>query len=392
MKKLNSKKRLLLFGGQFDPVHIEHLQILKATIAELAPDIVKVVPSYAQKAKSMPLAQFATRVDMLKLALYEWQIFAEVDEIERELVDKGLTNGYTFDLLQALQERYPDYTLYFLIGADQFLNFDSWYKPKKITEIATLVVASRMPLQITEEEIVAFQNKYRTTVHLCTYEGREISSTVLQCKLAFAKSTVGEIPTSVIDYLQEHREIYQPKELQMGLEFLMPMRREHSYRVAKMALQVANRYQLDRRQVLYAAALHDTAKHLNSSHPCLQNFQPTDEELTDKSPVWHAFAGAYLAEYVLGIQDRAILNAIAYHTTGRANMTMLEKVIYLADMLEEERDFKNISYLRQLYRNKIDKCLSFALEYSINYLKEKKVNIYRCTQEAWEYYKEYGNA
>ena len=287
MKNFTHKKRLLLFGGQFDPVHIEHLQILKAAIAEVVPDIVKVVPSYTQKTKSMPFAPFNTRVQMLKLALDEWQIFAEVDEVERELVEKGLTNGYTMDMLQAIKNRYPDDTLYFLIGADQFLNFDSWYMPDKITELATLVIAGRMPMQITKEQIIAFENRYATNVHLCTYAGRELSSTILQCKLAFGKSTIDEIPTSVIEFLHEHREIYQPDILQKGLEFLMPLRREHSYRVAKKAMEVVNTYHLDRKQVLYAAALHDIAKNLKSSHPSLQNFKPTDERLTDKSPVWH---------------------------------------------------------------------------------------------------------
>ena len=388
MQESTNQKSLLIFGGQFDPVHIEHMHILKAAIMQLSPEIVKVIPSYGQKVKSTAIAPFAMRVKMLKLALAEYQIDAEVDEIESELTD----NGYTVTLLQALKQRYPTYKIYFLMGADQFLNFENWKEPDKIVQLASLVVASREPLHITNEQIVSFQNRYRGEILLCSYIGREISSSVLQCKLAFGKSVIDEIPASVVKYLLEYREIYQPDILQKGLNLLMPMRREHSYRVAKMAMQAVNIYHLNRRQVLFAAALHDIAKNLQNNHPLLQHFCAHDKMLTDKHPVWHAFAGAYLAEFYLGITDSAVLDAIAYHTTGRADMSILEKVIYLADMLEEERNFKNIAYLRQLYPHKVDKCISYALQYSISHLKQKQVNIYYKTEESWEYYKKYGDA
>lgn len=387
MQENSNLKRLLIFGGQFDPVHIEHMHILQAAIAKLSPSIVKVIPSYGQKVKSTAIAPFTMRVKMLKIALAAYHIDAEVDEIESTLTD----NGYTITLLKVLQERYPNYKIYFLMGADQFLNFDNWKEPEKIVQLATLIIANRHPFQMTEELILAFKKKYNTEILFCAYNGEGISSSVLQCKLAFGKSVANAIPNSVIEYIQENYAIYQPDILQKGLELLMPMRKEHSYRVTKMAMQAVNIYHLNRRQVLFAAALHDIAKNLQNTHPLLQNFKADDRLLTDKHPVWHAFAGAYLAEYYLGITDATVLNAIAYHTTGRAEMTILEKVIYLADMLEEERNFENIAYLKQFYPHNVDKCIAYALQYSIKHLKEKKWNIYYKTEEAWEYYKKYGD-
>lgn len=389
-------KKLLIFGGQFDPVHIAHMQILQAAIAYCNPQMVKVIPSFVQKAKSAAIAPFAMRVEMLKLALQECKIVADVDTIECTLAKQGRENGYTIDVLQELACRYPDYTLHLLIGADQFLNFDKWHKPEEICLLASIVVVGRGELQITTKQIEAFQNRYlqktNTTLSVCNCSGKDISSTQIQAKLAFGYSVQQDMPKRVVDYLQANQQVYQPPILQKGIELLTPLRKEHSYRVAKLALQVASKYHLNRRQVLYAAALHDIAKHLTASHPLLQDFKTEDRHLTDKNPVWHAFAGRYLAEHYLGIQDEDILNAIAFHTTGRANMSMLEKVIYLADMLEEQRNFKNIEILRKIFVNEVDKCLAFALQYTVNYLKQKNIEIYWRTLEAWEYYKRYGNA
>lgn len=384
-------KKLLLFGGQFDPVHIEHIRILQSAIAFCNPHLVKVVPSYQQSKKSLPIAPFCKRVEMLKLALKEFNIQAEVDEIERELANLGNANGYTVHLLQDLQRRYPNYTIYLLIGADQFLSFENWYMPQKIVQLAKLIVASRKPYTIDEQTLIQFKNRFGEAANLCAYAGVDISSTNVQCKLAFAKPVDSELPIAVTKYLQQHTEIYQPDRLQKGLQLLSPMRLEHSFRVAKMAMQSLSLYNLDRKQLLYAAALHDIAKNIPASHPLLQAFI-APENMTDKNPVWHAFAGAYLAEHYLKITDRAVIDAIAYHTTGKAAMSLLEKVIYLADMLEEQRNFKNIAYLRQFYPNNIDKCLAFALQYTIHYLKDKKVEVFYLTEEAWEYYKSNGDA
>ena len=197
MQADKNTKSILLFGGQFDPVHIEHLQILKAAIAECQPTLVKVVLSYQQKTKSKAFACFSARVEMLKRALAEWKIVAEVDTIESQL--QG--NGYSVELLQAIKEGYPDYKLYFLMGADQFLHFDNWYMPQKITQLATLVIASRVPNCITERQIVEFQRQYCTTVHLCKYVGKDISSTDIQCKLVFDKSVEESLPRSVNSYI-----------------------------------------------------------------------------------------------------------------------------------------------------------------------------------------------
>ena len=102
----------------------------------------------------------------------------------------------------------------------------------------------------------------------------------------------------------------------------------------------------------------------------------------------HQFTGAYAAENTFGIKNRDILNAIKYHTTGRENMSDLEKLIFLADLLEAARDFPGIGALRNLFERDLNGCLAAALEHQINYLKSSGAQICRLTERAREYMKE----
>ncbi|MEG0803667.1 MAG: bis(5'-nucleosyl)-tetraphosphatase (symmetrical) YqeK, partial [Pygmaiobacter sp.] len=97
----------------------------------------------------------------------------------------------------------------------------------------------------------------------------------------------------------------------------------------------------------------------------------------EKRPVgiWHAAAAMVYAKESLGIEDKEILNAIRYHTSGRAEMSLLEKIIYMADMCSEERDYSEVGELRALLRSDLDKALIKALSYSIRWLKEDQRDI-----------------
>lgn len=105
------------------------------------------------------------------------------------------------------------------------------------------------------------------------------------------------------------------------------------------------------------------------------------------APVWHQFAGAYVAEKHFGVTDEQVLNAIRYHTSGRADMQPLEKLIFLADMLEECRDFDGVEQLRALFwkENDVDACLKAALKRSLDFIKEKGEKIYPLTEAAYRW-------
>ena len=109
------------------------------------------------------------------------------------------------------------------------------------------------------------------------------------------------------------------------------------------------------------------------------------------------FAGAFVAEKYFGVKDSEVLDAVRYHTSGKENMSLLTKLIFLADMLEEGRAFCGVERLRALFwendtslpiEKRLDKCLSAALTHSVNYLTESGKKIYPLTLQAKEYYKQ----
>ena len=102
----------------------------------------------------------------------------------------------------------------------------------------------------------------------------------------------------------------------------------------------------------------------------------------------HQYTGAYLAEHTFGVTDTDVLNAIRYHTSGRPNMSTLEKLIFLSDMLEAGRDFPHINSLRAWFGRDLDECMYRSLRYELKYLKKGKGEIYPLTFRAYEYYKE----
>jgi len=103
--------------------------------------------------------------------------------------------------------------------------------------------------------------------------------------------------------------------------------------------------------------------------------------------VVHSFLGAFIAEKYLGVDDQEILDAIRFHTSGKANMTLLGKLIFVADMVEEGRDYEGVEYLRELYEQEdFEKCFVECLKEEFLHLLNKKQRIYVETINAFEYY------
>jgi nicotinate-nucleotide adenylyltransferase len=104
------------------------------------------------------------------------------------------------------------------------------------------------------------------------------------------------------------------------------------------------------------------------------------------APVIHAFLGAYMAERILGITDKNIINAIKYHTSARPQMTDLEKLIFVADMVEKGRDYQGVEILREYFKGDLHKCFIECLKEEYIHLKNKGGDIYFETENAYNYY------
>lgn len=169
-------------------------------------------------------------------------------------------------------------------------------------------------------------------------------------------------------------------------ESLSEKRFKHSMGVCGEAVRMAKLFGADTEKAYLAGLLHDCAKCMTDSEQaefCKKHKIELDDETKLCPPVIHAPLGAVMAETEYGIKDDEILNAIRYHTVARKNMTMLEKIVYVADMTEPGRDFPGVEILRELSEKNIDEAFYKAVEQSLIHNLRCGNIIHPGTLEAW---------
>lgn len=166
---------------------------------------------------------------------------------------------------------------------------------------------------------------------------------------------------------------YQQAE-DMVRQTLSPKRFQHTMNVKNLAVRMAQHYGVDTEKAAFAAILHDSAKELPRTE-LLQIMQ--DNAIIKKGtqnrpePVWHGICAAILAKTQWNVQDEEILSAIACHTTGKENMSKLDKILFLADMTSAERDYPGVEELRSLEMRNLDKAMIQALKMTISFVEQK---------------------
>lgn len=171
---------------------------------------------------------------------------------------------------------------------------------------------------------------------------------------------------------------------------LAPMRYEHSLSVSYTCMCLAMRYGYDMDKAELAGLLHDCGKRFSDEvilKKCEKHQIPLSEERRRAMTVLHADYGAWLAEHKYQITDREILDAILYHTTGRPQMSTLEKILYVADYVEPRRNkAPNLPEMRKLAFEDLDEAVYQILKSSVEYLKQKGNFADPMTVQAYEYY------
>ena len=379
--------RIGIFGGSFDPVHREHKNCVRAAVEGLRLDKLYVMPAHTPPHKpDRVLSSDADRMEMCRLA------FADIPEVEvsEYEISQGGTS-YTYLTCRHFKELYPNAELYFLVGTDMLRDFPTWRNPQSIVNDAEIAVCGRHDEEgWWEREQVEFFQKFGKNFVRVNYNGADVSSTKIRVLAGAGMRLTEFVEENVEEYIHKNH-LYEIQNAGKALSLEKPTRRAHSIRVAYLAAERALKLKIPERKAITAALFHDCGKNLTPDSPYLAGFVPPTEWGEVPEPVWHQFAGAYLAEHAFGITDEDILNAIRYHTSGRADMSELEKLIFLSDMLEEERSYEGVEGLRKLFwqGQGLDECLGRALFETLEFLKSKGAEIYPLTQNAYEYYKNY---
>lgn len=172
-------------------------------------------------------------------------------------------------------------------------------------------------------------------------------------------------------------------------ERLSAKRARHVYAVCRQAVQMARRFGEAEQKAETAALLHDITKEVGLAEQLkmIREFDIiTDSVILDSPSLYHAVTGAIVAKRELGVQDRDILNAVRYHTTARAGMSRLEKIIYLADAVSEDRTYKRVDEFRTLAMQDLDLCMLEMLKHSIRYLVKDECMLPLDTLQAYNQY------
>lgn len=169
-------------------------------------------------------------------------------------------------------------------------------------------------------------------------------------------------------------------------ERLDDYRYNHSICVAEEARRLALIYNIDVDKAYLAGLLHDITKNF-SAEEHLKIFSRFDIILTDieksSEKLWHAISGAAYVNNILKVNDNDIVSAIRYHTTAKNNMTLFEKIIYLADFTSADRNYPDVSVMRKLVDKSIKDAMLYSLNYTINDLKDKNKAVHPDTLAAY---------
>lgn len=369
--------KIAIFGGAFNPVHREHINIAKAAVKELKLDRLIVMPTAISPHKSGDLiASGRDRLEMCRLAFADVKC-AEVSDYE---VAKGGVS-YSYLTCQYFKDKYPKAELFWLIGADMLENFPKWKNPRQILSCVTLAACARENKDDYKKYKKTVENAFGTRVKKVSYVGDSVSSTRIRALAALGEDIEGYVTGAVCQYIKE-RELYALKDVQRVKQFLKPKRWAHTVRVAAMCAKYKDLADLTEKQAITMGALHDAAKYLSCDSPYLKGFSLPEGV---PEPVVHQFAGAYVAANYFGVTDEIVLDAIRYHTSARPNMTKADALLYLCDMLEEGRDFEGVEMLRKLFEEDMEKCLYAALKQQVEYLYSTGKPVYDLTEKAYKY-------
>ena len=387
-------ERIGIYGGTFNPPHIGHIQAAKQAVKTLQLDKLLLIPDRVAPHKEIPDNSPSPwqRLDMLRIAAGQDPAL-EVSDIE--LNREG--PSYTCETVAQLKECYPQAELVVLMGTDMFLSFPSWRCPQKILAGAALAVAYRGDRQ-ERQEVARMQRQLESQgakVYLLENQVTEISSTQLRRMLAFGCADSFLSP-GVGDYIRQNG-LYDtgadwnrlPMEQleQVGRRLLKPNRVAHVLGCRDTAVELAQRWGADPVDAARAGLLHDITKALDGplQLTLCQAYGKMLDDFSRKYPkTLHAFTGSLVARRIFGEND-AVVEAIACHTTGKADMNLLETILYVADYMEPNRDFPGVERLRQAAFQDIQAALKLGLEMTLEHLKNQGSEVSPQSQEALDW-------
>ncbi len=384
-------ERIGIYGGTFNPPHIGHMHAAKQAFKLLKLDRLLLIPDRIAPHKVLPEGSADPQQRMQMLTIGAAQIpYAQISDME--LRREG--TSYTYLTVQELKALYPDDELFLIMGTDMFLSFHNWRNPEIICKYATLAVLCRgeKDEKTTIAEQKAILEAKGARVELVPNEVTAISSTDLRRMLAFGCAD-SYLPDGVGRYIKDNglygtnanlKQLPMEQLEKVVISLIDPKRVNHVLGCRDTAVDLARHWGADETDAARAGILHDITKALRGTLQLTlcDAYGIILDDFSAKYPkTLHALTGSLVAQRIFG-ENQAVVSAIRHHTTGKADMTLLEKIIYVADYMEPCRDFPGVEKLRALAYTDIDAALKLGLEMTLELLKKQGSEVSPASQAA----------
>ena len=387
-------ERIGIFGGSFNPPHIGHIRSAQAAVGALQLDKLLMIPVHQPPHKT-PQADMPTgqqRLEMLRIACKNDPVLQPCD---LEIVRGGIS--YTYETVSQVRALYPDAELFLLMGSDMFLAFPNWKYPDAILAEATLAVFCRgekgEKAKLQAQKAALEQAGHR--VHLVENDVVDISSTqtrrllAFQCAEEFLPDGVGDYIRSegLYHVLADWKNLPMEQLEQVVISLLKPSRVAHVLGCRDTAVDLARHWGVDETDAGRAGILHDITKALDGplQLTLCREYGKILSDFSQRYPkTLHALTGSLVAQRIFG-ENPAVVASIESHTTGKAAMNMLEKIIYVADYMEPNRDFPGVERLRALAYTDMDAALELGLHMTLEHLARLGDEVSPESRQALEY-------
>ena len=388
-----------IYGGTYNPPHLGHLAAAKAVFELLELDRLWLIPAGTPPHKTMPSGSPSSeqRLEMTRLAAEQLGLGDRVQVLDMEISRGG--KSFTSDTIAELKAANPDDEFWLLMGTDMFMTFQAWHEPETILRHTGIAAFGRT--EADTEELFAIQREYLmkqypgARIFTLTIPGViDISSTELRDMLQrgeggnlLAPAVYGYILRNHLYNTNADLKKLSLRELRpVALSHLKHSRIPHVLGTEEEAIRLAQFYGADTEKARRAALLHDCTKRLGlEEHLALcEAYGLEVDELEKTSPnLLHSKTAAAIAKNVYGECDE-VCEAIKWHTTGKADMTLLEKILYIADYIEPTRSFPGVEKLRKRVYEDLDAGVLMGMENTIALMMERGGPIHPNTTSAAE--------
>lgn len=372
--------RVLVFGGSFDPPHRGHAALLAAAAARLKPDRILVVPAFHAPLKDEPpSAPAEERLALVRLGVLSrlparWRRRALLDASEA----RGGRRAYTVETLARLREEYPGASLQFVCGQDAAASFPRWKEPARLRRLAAWWYGGRPG---AEGKPPAFFRRLPGSFP-------DVSSSQLRVALSLGQDCSGALFPEVLARI-EARGAYGTGLLKRLRATLKPGRYEHTLNVASLAGALARRHGADESKARLAGLLHDAGRRfpppLMAEYAVKRRLKVPERDLTAalEPMLLHAHISEDLARREFGVEDEEVLSAVRKHTLGDPRMSVLDKVVYVADACSADRSHRGAAETRALAFEDLDAAFERCLADKLSHALARRGWLHPLTVELW---------